>query len=180
MDQHWGNYLMTGTLGTYRISMAQDNLPSDKLVNVGLGNEVSPEQAVPTAFFLTFQKVTSAPAAPTSVETEPAPAPAPEPEVTTAEPPPQAAGPRAETPADTAAAALELKDALIVASRQYIIPVNRNSDLYQYAQANNLGDFLSAEFPVRHQEAEYRAQVFEKGLVYVPSDGSGGVTHVGL
>ncbi|MFC1976537.1 hypothetical protein ACFLXQ_09075, partial [Chloroflexota bacterium] len=178
MDQHWGNYLMTGTLGTYKVSMAQDNLPSDKLVNVGLGNEVSPEQAVPTAFFLTFQKVASAPAAPASAPVEAEPVPVPEPEAAAAEPPPQAAGPRAETPADTAAAAPELKDALMAASRQYIIPVNRNSAMYQYAQANNLGEFLSSEFPVRHQETEYRAQVFEKGIVYMKSDGSGAVTHV--
>jgi hypothetical protein len=79
-----------------------------------------------------------------------------------------------------AASAPELKDALMAAARQYIVPVNRNSDLYQYARANNLGDFLSAEFPVRYQEVEYRAQVFEDGIVYVKADGSGAIMHVVL
>ncbi|MFC1976095.1 hypothetical protein ACFLXQ_06835, partial [Chloroflexota bacterium] len=57
LDQYWGNYLLTGLLGTYEISMSDGFLPSDKLVNVGLGNEVSPRDYVPTSFYLTFQKV---------------------------------------------------------------------------------------------------------------------------
>jgi hypothetical protein len=195
IDQYWGNYLMTGLLGTYKISMAEDDLPSDKLINVGLGNEVSPGDAVPTAFFLTFQKVSGATAPPPAPaeeeeptpvqpapEPEPAAEPSPPPEVETAPEPPPApsVGPRAGTPTEVAASAPDLKDALMAAARQYIIPVNRNSDLYQYARANNLGDFLSAEFPLRFQEATYRAQVFEKGVVYVKADGSGAVMHVEL
>ncbi|MBN1218711.1 MAG: hypothetical protein JXM69_07275 [Anaerolineae bacterium] len=179
LDEYWGNYLMTGLLGTYQVSMAQDNLPSDKLTNVGLGNEVSPGQGVPTAFFLTFQKMAggAAPASIAPAAAKPAPA---QPPAAPETPPTPPVGPRATTPADAAAVASELKDALVAASRQYIIPVNRNSDLYQYAQANKLGEFLSAEFPLRHQEVEYRAQVFEKGIVYVKADGSGGLTHIEL
>ncbi|MBN1993587.1 MAG: hypothetical protein JW953_12880 [Anaerolineae bacterium] len=180
IDQYWGNYLMTGLLGTYRVSMAQDNLPSDKLVNPGLGNEVSPRQGVPTSFFLTFQKVKAgAPPAPVETE-EPAPArPTPEPAPTPETPAPPV-GPRAETPAEAAAAATELKDALIAAARQYIIPVNRNSALYQHAQAHHLGEFLSSEFPLRHRGVEYRAQVFEKGIVYVKADEAGPVREIEL
>jgi hypothetical protein len=74
----------------------------------------------------------------------------------------------------------DLKDALMAASRQYIIPINRNSDLYRYAQANNLGEFLSAEFPLQHQGEQYRAQVFENGIVYIKADGSGAVAHIAL
>ena len=79
IDQYLGNYLMTGTLGTYTVSMFQDGLPSDKLLNVGLGNEVSPEQPVPTSFFLVFQKVIN--------EGSPKPTPKPEPPPPTPKPP---------------------------------------------------------------------------------------------
>ena len=73
-----------------------------------------------------------------------------------------------------------MKDVLMAASRQYIIPVNRNSALYQYARTNNLGDFLSAEFPASHAGVEYTAQVFERGIVYTRADGAGSVAHVAL
>jgi hypothetical protein len=232
IDQYWGNYLMTGLLGTYKISMAQDDLPSDKLTNVGLGNEISPRQHVPTAFYLTFQKVTGEVTAPPPepVEAEPAPTqpppapvvetptppqppptqPPPAPVVETPTPPqppptqpppapvvepptppqpppepeppspPPPVGPEVETPTEVVVGAPEIKDALMAAARQYIFPINRNSDLYQYARTNNLGDFISAEFPLRHQGVEYRAQVFEKGIVYVKVDRSGPVMHVEL
>ncbi len=173
MDQFWGNYLMTGTLGTYKISMAGD-LPSDTLTNVGMGNEVSPKDAIATSFFLTFQKVAIASTpAPVAEEAEPAP-PA------ETETPAQPVGPRAESPVAAAQTASDLKDALVAASRQYIIPINRNSELYRHARANSLGDFLSAEFPLEYQGVEYRAQVYEKGIVYVKADGSGDIDYVEL
>ncbi len=176
VDQFWGNYLMTGLLGTYKVSMAQDNLPSEKLINVGLGNEISPKQAVPTAFFLTFQKVAGA------VATAAAPASAPAAVPTTAPVQPSSpavpVSPSAAAPVEVTVT--DLKDELLAASRQYIIPVNRTSALYQYAQANNLGDFLSAEFPLRHQDIDYQAQVFERGIVYVKLAGAGTVMHFPL
>jgi len=73
-----------------------------------------------------------------------------------------------------------IKDALTAAARRYIYPINRKSALYLYAQANNLGDFLSAEFPLRHAGVEYRGQVFEKGIVFIRHDGTGSVSHVPL
>ncbi len=314
VDQYWGNYMMTATLGTYRVGMHQDGLPTDMLINVGLGNEVSPQQPVPTSFFLTFQK---------TVETEPGdqpdeelpdeetpddetpdeetpdeetpddetPGPDPRPEV--GEPIPALAERLAglspqvmrQPVADPTAAhwqlvgvqwadvqetegksyvfvkALDemevpivgatfqvergeavdkittkeaaqqylgsyrlthllgsfhikmaeaglpservvnlgwgdgqsakrtsfyltfqrvpgqeqepepdpgqsLVEALIEAARRYTIPVNRRSRLYQYAQANNLGQFLSTEFTVPHQGRNYRAQLFERGIAY--------------
>jgi hypothetical protein len=71
-----------------------------------------------------------------------------------------------------------LKAALIAASSQYIIPVNRLSALYQYAQRNKLGEFLSAEFLVRFQEQEYRAQVFERGITYFKVGQPDKISHV--
>ena len=66
----------------------------------------------------------------------------------------------------------------MVAARQYIIPVNRQSGLYQYAHTNNLGQFLSAEFPVQYQGVEYRAQVFERGIAYNRAGDPGSVKHI--
>ncbi len=69
IDQYVGNIMLTGLLGTYTVSMAEGNLPSDKLLNVGLGDETSPRDFVQTSFFLTFQK--------TGVAPEPEPLPPP-------------------------------------------------------------------------------------------------------
>jgi len=207
-DDYWGNYLMTGLLGTYRISMAEDDLPSDKLINVGMGTEDSPRGYIATSFFLTFQKVQGVeekltqPEAPQQepeeVETKPALKPIPQPilekRFVAPAPPPVQSAPVAPTPvpsptptspisSDETATSPDMsgiKDALTSAARQYIYPINRKSALCLYAQANNLGDFLSAEFPLRHEGIEYRGQVFEKGIVFMRYDGSGSVLHVPL
>ncbi|MFC1976539.1 hypothetical protein ACFLXQ_09085, partial [Chloroflexota bacterium] len=63
---------------------------------------------------------------------------------------------------------------------RYILPINRQSAMYQYAQTLNLGGFLSAQFPLRYQGVEYRGQVFERGIVFIRADGVGEVSHVGL
>ena len=75
---------------------------------------------------------------------------------------------------------VSLADALFAASHQYITPVNRNSALFQYARGQNLGDFLSAEFSLQHQGSEYRAQVFERGIVYVRVNQPDIITHITL
>ncbi|MCB0210231.1 MAG: hypothetical protein KDJ52_12915, partial [Anaerolineae bacterium] len=80
IDKYWGNILMTGLLGTYKVSMAQNNLPSDKLINVGLGTEIAPRNFVPTSFFLTFQKVAEDTIITPTPEPEPVPTPIPQPE----------------------------------------------------------------------------------------------------
>ena len=41
IDQYLGNYMMTGWLGTYRVNIGQGGLPSDVLINVGIGDGVS-------------------------------------------------------------------------------------------------------------------------------------------
>ncbi len=209
-DQYWGNYLMTGLLGTYRISIAQDDLPSDTLTNVGMGTEDLPRAYEATSFFLTFQKApgVSAPPAPSSPLTAPRPQPEPEnkpdtpsepsfpkpdPQPPTPAPQPESFKPRGEkrfvAPAPPPISGDEisakpkpevLKESLKAAARRYILPVNRNSALYEYARANNLGDFISAEFPLCHHQVEYRGQVFEKGIVFVRADGTGSIAHVPL
>jgi hypothetical protein len=218
-DQYWGNYLLTGLLGTYTVSMAQDDLPSDQLVNLGMGTEDLPTAYVATSFFLTFQKVKgvavekskpdketaqpkpqpkpvtghdlvsqptlkpepSKPVAPPEAVVPPKPVAPVEPPAPVTPAPPQVVQPVPESPQppvqpDTSA----IGESLRAAARRYILPINRNSAMYQYAQANNLGDFISAEFPLRHEGIEYRGQVFEKGIVYVKADGSGVITHIAL
>lgn len=144
IDQYLGNYLMTAWLGTYTVSMGQDRLPSDQLINVGMGDGQKP---VRTSFFLTFQKVV--PVVERPVTPPPGQPPAP-----ISSPP----GPVFDEAA--------LKAALVAASGQYIIPVNRLAALYQYAQRQKLGEFLSAEFSVPFLGVTYRAQVFERGIAY--------------
>jgi hypothetical protein len=179
IDNYLGNIMMTGLLGTYKVSMAQEALPSDRLVNVGLGNEISPHDFVRTSFFLTFQKTKGIAAPPpTPQPPTPTPSPTPQPPTPTPSPTPQPppptptpTGPRADaSPLDQAADAPDLKKAFMAALQAYLIPVNRNSAFHQYAQANNLGEFLSAEFSVTHQGVEYRAQVFERGIVYAKAE----------
>lgn len=53
-DGYRGNISTRGALGTYRISVAEEGLPSDKLINVGSGKEDGTYAA--TSFFLVFQK----------------------------------------------------------------------------------------------------------------------------
>jgi hypothetical protein len=57
IDDYWGNVSTRGGLGTYQISVLEQALPSDKLVNVGSGKEDG--TYAPTSYFLTFQKTTS-------------------------------------------------------------------------------------------------------------------------
>jgi hypothetical protein len=54
IDDYWGNVSTRGGLGTYQISAAEGDLPSDRLLNVGSGKEDG--TYAPTAFFLVFQK----------------------------------------------------------------------------------------------------------------------------
>jgi len=190
LDQYWGNYLMTGVLGTYKVSMADGFLPSDTLINVGLGNEAQPQAYIPTSFFLTFQKVageTTAPPPPAEVEApqpiQPTPAPPPQPSPEPPAPPPEPVVPPPDTTPETPTEALvtpDFKAVLVAAARPVIYPVNRKADLYQYARANRLGDFLSAEFSLQFQGVKYRAQVFEAGIVFVRADGGGPVGHTGF
>ena len=170
-DQYLGSYEMTGLLGTYTIRMAQDNLASDNIVNVGLGDGVSPAR---TSIFLTFQQVSGI-SSPPAAGDEPGEQPGSE---SALEPAPLPVGPRADTPPLGSDMMVGLKDALMAAARQYVIPINRLSRLYQYARSKNLGEFLSAEFPLRHQGAEYQLQVFERGIVYMDKANPNVVKHI--
>ncbi|MCB9106069.1 MAG: hypothetical protein H6633_17770 [Anaerolineales bacterium] len=178
VDHYLGNYMMTGKLGTYTVSMSQDDMLSDKLANVGLGEPGAPWDR--TAFFLVFQKIPGQPKpalapVPAAMAAPPPPEPiSPTPSELDPLPGPQSiAGPRAADPAERVNNAENLSAALLLASSEYVIPVNRASALYQYAQTKSLGQYLSAEFPIQYKGVDYRAQVFERGIVYVRLDRSG-------
>ncbi|MEM7345102.1 MAG: hypothetical protein AAF485_12730 [Chloroflexota bacterium] len=167
-DQYFGNYGLVGALGTYKVSMAQGNLPSDRLINIGYGDGVEPSS---TSFYLTFQRVAGGQPTPpnndTSTDVDKTPdegtsdnpdvivSPSPEPDDSEAPDEPPVIDP-----------VEAFRKALLLAAGEYIIPVNRQSLLYQYAQQNNLGHFCSAEFSFEHQTVIYRAQVFEQGIAY--------------
>jgi hypothetical protein len=163
IDQYWGNYLLTGLLGTYKVSMVQDGLPSDKLVNVGIGSETAPRTYIATSFFLTFQKVAGVAPPPKRKPGRPAN--------------PKPTSPPIQPAVDKT---VNFKEALIQAARPYSLPINRSSVLYQYARKKRLGDFMSAEFSWQYQDVEYRVQVFEKGLVYIRADETGPAGHIKL
>lgn len=166
-DDYWGNAMLTGVLGTYTVSMAHDNLPSDKLLNVGLGNEVSPEQPVPTSFYLTFQKVLGQPQ---PVEPQPEPQPEPEPQPQPEPAPEPGPAPPPPPPAVECQPA-ELKRVFLLAAERHLIP------FYQYAQTHNLGQFLSVEFSAQCQGVTYRVQIFERGIIYAPADAPDDIRH---
>lgn len=173
VDQYLGNYMMTGRLGTYEISITYGGLPSDKLVNVGLGEPNAPWGR--TTFHITFQRVTGAAAPPSPPDSTPEPTPVkpgPEP----GQPP--VTGPRAEPPADRIGNAPDFRTALKTAATQYLIPVNPTSVLVKHARSHSLGEFLSAEFSISYRGVDYLAQVFERGIVYLRSDQPENVSHI--
>jgi hypothetical protein len=167
IDNYLGNYLMTGWLGTYTVSMGEGRLPSDKLVNVGLGDGRSPLR---TSFYLTFQRVTPSAPPPETPPTTPEPEPEPVPTPT----PPVVSPPTPETDPDETA----LFTALRTAADQQRLALHRDSTLYRYAQAQQLGDFLSVEFPVWLQDVEYRAQLFEQAIVYFKASEPNVIRHL--
>ena len=63
-----------------------------------------------------------------------------------------------------------LQAALLAAAGDYLIPVDRTAALYKYAQTKSLGQYLSAEFPLHYKDVTYRAQIFERGIVFMQSD----------
>jgi hypothetical protein len=50
-----------------------------------------------------------------------------------------------------------------------IIPLNPDAMLYKIARQNDLGERLTGEYEVTHQGQTYIAQLYERGLTYVPA-----------
>jgi hypothetical protein len=59
-----------------------------------------------------------------------------------------------------------LDQAISQAGQPHIIPLNPDAMFYKVGKQQNLGERLSAEYDVAHEGRIFRAQVFEKGIVY--------------
>jgi hypothetical protein len=71
-----------------------------------------------------------------------------------------------------------LHQTLFEAAQPHIIPLNPDAAFYRYGRQHDLGERLSAEFDFEHEGVMYRAQTFEKGIVYAPVGHWDQVTHV--
>jgi hypothetical protein len=185
-DGFWGNYAMYGLLGTYSVEMTEGGYPSERVTGVGLGTEEVPDAWTSTAFRFTFQLVmgddgsgaaeTEVAEAATGLSSAggvsgPPEAPAPPPgpgQPETVQPP---------RPTETERIA-DLHRALLEAAKPHIIPLNPDAALYKYAHRHGLGERLSDEFTIEREGIKYVAQVFERGIAYVPVGQWDQVTHV--
>jgi hypothetical protein len=124
----------------------QDALPSEAVT--GLRSDHADEEVGNTwghhSFYLVFQR-TSKPA-----ETETGPD-----------------GGTAQTPVeDTTPSGPSLEETIATAGQPLIIPLNPDAGFYKFAKQQDLGERLTNEYNVQHQGKNYRAQIYEKGIVY--------------
>lgn len=70
-----------------------------------------------------------------------------------------------------------LAQAIAAAGQSLIIPLNPEAMFYKFAKQNNLGERLSREYDVAFGGKSYRAQVYEKGIVYA-AVGDWGNVHI--
>ena len=149
IDGFWGNYAMYGSLGTYKVRVNHQDFPSETVTGLGLGREDDHQLWTRTAFWLTFQLVSGSAAAQAEPEID--------------EPAAQAQAPTEEQLMNA------LRRAALDAARPRIVPIDRQSHLYQFAVKHQLGEQLSGEFTFIYEGANFRAQAFELGVVFAPS-----------
>jgi hypothetical protein len=140
VDGYWGNYALYGALGTYRVRMNHQNLPSETVTGFGLGLEDAHNLWARTAFRFTFQLVNPPP-------------------------PPQGNG-----TADDEERQAALRKAVLNAARPHLIPLDPGTSFHQFARRNGLGERLSTEFTFEHEGVQYIAQAFVKGVVVAPAN----------
>ncbi|MCB0195832.1 MAG: hypothetical protein KDJ65_28035 [Anaerolineae bacterium] len=61
---------------------------------------------------------------------------------------------------------LSLEESIALVGQPLIIPLNPDAGFYKIGKQQNLGERLSSEYDVAYQGRSYRAQIFEKGIVY--------------
>jgi hypothetical protein len=59
-----------------------------------------------------------------------------------------------------------LEETIIQVGQPKIIPLNRKTVFHRTARQQKLGQRLTTEYDVEYQGKKYRAQIFEKGIVY--------------
>lgn len=61
---------------------------------------------------------------------------------------------------------LTLEETIALVGQPDIIPLNPAAMFYKIAKQQNLGERLTKEYDVEYKEKTYRAQIYEKGIVY--------------
>ena len=56
--------------------------------------------------------------------------------------------------------------AAVVVGQPLIIPLNPAAGFYKIAKQQNLGERLTKEYDLEYESRKFRAQIFEKGIVY--------------
>ncbi len=63
---------------------------------------------------------------------------------------------------------LSLEETIRLVGQSLIIPLNPDAMFYKLAKEKGLGERLTREYDVEYEGKTYRAQVYEKGIVYAP------------
>jgi hypothetical protein len=63
---------------------------------------------------------------------------------------------------------LSLEETIRLVGQPLIIPLNPDAMFYRFAQEKGLGERLTREYDLDYEGKAYRAQVYEKGIVYAP------------
>jgi hypothetical protein len=61
---------------------------------------------------------------------------------------------------------MTLEEAIAAAGQSLIIPLNPNAMFYLVAKQQGLGERLTKEYDIEYQGKVYRAQIYEKGILY--------------
>ena len=61
---------------------------------------------------------------------------------------------------------LSLEETIAAVGQPKIIPLNSDAMFYKIAKQQNLGERLTSEYDAQYQGKAYRAQVYERGIVY--------------
>lgn len=137
--------MWSNTRGTVAVAWPTDNpLPSEE---VGVLRSDHPDEEVGNtwghhSFYVVFQLATVAETTSTT----------PEQPTTPPEPP---TGPP-----------LSLEETIAAVGQPKIIPLNPDAMFYKIAKQQNLGERLSSEYDADYEGRSYRAQIYEKGIVY--------------
>jgi len=63
---------------------------------------------------------------------------------------------------------LSLEEAIRLVGQPLVIPLNPDAMFYRVAKEKGLGERLTREYDLEHEGKIYRAQIYEKGIVYAP------------
>jgi len=63
---------------------------------------------------------------------------------------------------------LSIEETIALVGQSMIIPLNPNAMFYKFAREKGMGERLTREYDVEYDGKTYRAQIYEKGIVYAP------------